>query len=126
MNDYGAPGGKKSIVVGAGDPEGGRPPEDLGTVTDLLHRQPKDQIWLRFGDQSFTATEVMDLAEKLAVRLRGLGIGRGKHVGLLMSNRPEFIFWWLAINSAGATAIFLPTVFLEQGLTRYQTYIVPQ
>ena len=36
MNDYSALADKKSIVVGAGNPEGGRPPADLDTVADLL------------------------------------------------------------------------------------------
>jgi carnitine-CoA ligase len=126
MKDCSAPEARMSIVVGAGNPEAGRPPEDLGSVADLLRRQPQGRAWLRFGNQSYTAAEVVDIAEKLTVHLTELGIGRGGYVGLLMSNRPEFIFWWLAINGAGATAVFLPTVFLEQGLTRYQAYIVPQ
>lgn len=126
MKDGGAPGASLSVFIGAGDPDGGRAPDDLGSVADLLQRQPHGQAWLRFDKQCYTAAEVMEIAEKLAARLGGLGIGRGDHVGLLMANRPEFIFWWLAINGAGATAIFLPTVFLEQGLTRYQTYIIPR
>ncbi len=126
MRDGAAPRAARSVFVGAGDPEGGRAPDDLGSVADLLRRQPQGRAWLRFDRQSYTAAEAADIAGKLAGRLAGQGVKRGDHVGLLMSNRPEFIFWWLAINGAGATAIFLPTVFLEQGLSRYQTYIVPR
>jgi carnitine-CoA ligase len=126
MRNGSAPGPARSVFVGAGDPEAGRAPDDLGSVADLLRRQPQGQPWLRFDNRSYTAAEVTKIAATNAARLAGLGIGRGDHVGLLMSNRPEFVFWWLAINEAGATAIFLPTVFLEQGLARYQTYVTPR
>lgn len=56
----------------------------------------------RYGDMK---AEVM----KVARRLHGLGVGPGDKVGILMGNRPEWIFGALAIASLGATMVSINT-----------------
>jgi len=67
----------------------------------LLERADDDHVGLRFEDESYTWAEVVEAARRRAALL---GEGR-PHVGVLLENVPEFVFWIGAAAFAGATMV---------------------
>jgi long-chain acyl-CoA synthetase len=57
-----------------------------------------------FRDTSITFRELEGLVNAFAHALRGLGIGRGDRVALLMTNRPEYVVAFFAIARVGAVS----------------------
>jgi len=57
---------------------------------------------VRFADRDVTWLELNDSAIALAAGLADLGVGHGDRVGLLMTNRPEFLEVVVACASLGA------------------------
>jgi long-chain acyl-CoA synthetase len=59
---------------------------------------------------------VADQVQRLARGLVGAGVGRGAHVALLASNRPEWVVVCLAVLKAGATIMPLDTQIANEAL----------
>ncbi|MET0910692.1 MAG: AMP-binding protein, partial [Ilumatobacteraceae bacterium] len=57
---------------------------------------------VRFGDRDLTWAALDARASSLAASLADLGVGHGDRVGLLMSNRPEFLEVMVACARLGA------------------------
>ncbi|MFG1999789.1 AMP-binding protein [Spirillospora sp. NPDC048911] len=73
----------------------------IGTFADLLLARADDgHAGLRFEDESYTWAEVVTAARRRA----GL-ISPGTHVGVLLENVPEYVFWIGAAALAGATVV---------------------
>jgi len=68
-------------------------------------RRPR-KVVLTHGERRVTNEELLSNVNAIASALRGLGLGRGDVVGLLLHNRVEFIELVYAINRLGA--VFLP------------------
>src|SRR5690625_1163527 len=83
----------------------------MTTYADLiLSREGDEKVGLRFGDESWTWAEVIDEA-----RIRAAAIearlpkpdDRQRHVGVLLDNVPDFVFWLLAGGLSGSTIVGL-------------------
>ncbi|GAA2577228.1 AMP-binding protein [Actinomadura fulvescens] len=71
------------------------------TFADLLLARAGDEhTGLRFEDESYTWAEVVTAARRRA----GL-LSPGTHVGVLLENVPEYVFWIGAAALAGATVV---------------------
>lgn len=75
----------------------------------LLVQRHGNSLALVFGDRRFTFAEARTEVDLAARRLSLLGLSRGQTVAILMSNRPEFIWYWLAAAQIGLIAVFLNT-----------------
>ncbi len=78
---------------------------DVYTVPDLLVRavnRAGDDKAILFPDESFTYSELYARAVSSARSLATLGIGKGDHVGILMSNCQEFVDVFLGSQLLGA------------------------
>ncbi|MGY2084033.1 long-chain-fatty-acid--CoA ligase [Blastococcus sp. SYSU DS0539] len=64
-----------------------------------------DRPALRFGGRTTTWGDLEDRTRRLATALEQRGIGRGDRVLLLLTNRPEFIEAFVAVNRLGAVAV---------------------
>jgi crotonobetaine/carnitine-CoA ligase len=76
----------------------------------ILRRQAEkipDQMYIMAGEDRYTYGRVNELANSYAAGLRGLGIGRGDTVAMLMESCPEFIFTAFGANKLGS--IWVPT-----------------
>jgi fatty-acyl-CoA synthase len=62
-------------------------------------------IAVRFGDREITWAELNRSGDELAAGLVAQGVERGDRVGLLLSNRPEFIETVIACMHLGAIAV---------------------
>jgi len=54
---------------------------------------------------AWTYAEAVARVDALARRYRGAGYGPGHRVALLLENRPQHFFHWLALNALGAAAV---------------------
>jgi acyl-CoA synthetase (AMP-forming)/AMP-acid ligase II len=52
---------------------------------------------------SLTYAQVGEIAEELRARYRAAGYGHGHRIAILLENRPEFFFHWLALNALGVS-----------------------
>jgi crotonobetaine/carnitine-CoA ligase len=60
-----------------------------------------------------------ELTSRLATGFLSLGIRRGDHIAIVLSNRPEFIWSWFALAKIGAIAVTIDTR-LTGALLHYQ------
>jgi acyl-CoA synthetase (AMP-forming)/AMP-acid ligase II len=72
---------------------------------------------------SYTYGEVLDRLTSMRRQLAAAGYGRGSRVALLLENRPEFFWTWLALNSLGV-AIHPLNPELQSADLAYQFSIV--
>ncbi len=82
----------------------------VGTILEIFRdglRDHPDQVLVRTKDDevSWTWQEAAERIARLAGGLRGLGVERGRTVGLLMNNRPEFLVCDLAVLTAGGVPV---------------------
>jgi len=49
--------------------------------------------------------EALERVKALADACRAAGYGAGHRIGLLLQNRPDFVFHWFALNSLGASVV---------------------
>ncbi|KAG0301058.1 hypothetical protein BGZ98_008653 [Dissophora globulifera] len=73
------------------------------------YRMYPDREALVFEGRSYTFREIHHASNRAGNWLLSLGVKRGDIVSLLMTNKPEFIFFWLGINKIGATGAFINT-----------------
>ena len=56
-------------------------------------------------ERGFTYREAAGEVERLRAAYASAGYGPGQRVGLLLFNRPEFLFHWLALNALGVSVV---------------------
>ena len=64
-----------------------------------------DNVAVRFGARDITWSELERSGRELAAGLAARGIGRGDRVGILLSNRPEFVDTIVACMQLGAIGV---------------------
>ncbi|MCM8770711.1 MAG: AMP-binding protein [Candidatus Omnitrophica bacterium] len=88
-------------------------------VAQLLESQAKKypaKAAVIFQDQTISFNQLKTTAFKLAHSLIKLGIKKGEKVAIYLPNWPEYIYSYLAIWSAGATAVPLDFMLTEEEL----------
>lgn len=77
-----------------------------------------------YGVDAGTTTyeTALDLVDVLADRYAAAGYGRGHRVGLLLENRPEFLWHWLALNRLGAAIVPVESELRDAGLALVLTH----
>lgn len=74
------------------------------TLRDVLAIQAsrrEKQIFLEFNNRHFSFADVDNRTDRVATGLSRLGLGIGARVVLLMSNRPEYVFFLLGLPKIG-------------------------
>ena len=82
------------------------------TIGHLLADKAKrvgDRIWLIFGGQRYSYADAHDLSNRYANGFRGLGVGKGDHVAVMLPNCPEFIWTSWGLGKLGAVTVPLNT-----------------
>jgi fatty-acyl-CoA synthase len=98
------------------------------TLGDLLRQRAADpddadRVYLRFEEQAWTFRETHHEACRYANLFRGrLDFARPPHVGLLLENRPEFVFAELGAALAGAVVVGLNPTRRGEPLARDIAY----
>ena len=96
-------------------------PETLNLGVDVCERQPRDAPAILVTDgraitRTVTFGELADDSNRLANALRGLGVGRGDRVGIVLPQRPETAVAHIAAAKLGAIAVPLSVLFGPDGL----------
>ncbi len=68
-----------------------------------------EQIFLTFGDRTYTYGEIDEQSNRAAQILRELGLKHLDRVGFFLPNGPEFIFGWIATIKLNLTLVPLNT-----------------
>lgn len=63
------------------------------------------ETWLHWGDEQVSWAAAYDRACRLAGHLHAEGLGSGDRVAIMLENRPEFLWTYLATNFVGAVAV---------------------
>lgn len=83
----------------------------MTTYADLiLSRKDDEEVGLRFGDESWTWAQVVDEARVRAAAIADrvpVPSDRQRHLGVLLDNVPDFVFWLLAGGLSGSTIVGL-------------------
>lgn len=69
----------------------------------------RQNIFLQFEEESYTYGDMWEITNRLANGFLKQGIGKGDHVAIILSNRPEFIWSWFALAKIGAIAVTIDT-----------------
>ncbi len=81
----------------------------LGPLLAARARKYGDETFLLFRDRKISFAELDRMSGRMAAGLRGLGIGRGDKVGLMLPNCPEFIALWFGLAYIGAVEVPINT-----------------
>lgn len=68
-----------------------------------------DRPFLHWQGRTFTYRDLDEMTNRYANGLAGIGVGRGDHVAMLMSNGPEFLWTLWGLGKLGAVAVPLNT-----------------
>lgn len=91
------------------------------SIHEVLLKQAEagpGRVMLEFGDRKIRYGEGVVCARRFASSLRNLGIEPGDRVGIMLPNRPEFVFAFYGALMAGATVV-LYNVMLKPGEIEY-------
>lgn len=72
---------------------------------DFLHIPAVSAQKYHQGAINYTYDQAHEEISKLALIYQVAGYGRGHRVGILLDNRPDFFFHWLALNSLGVSLV---------------------
>ncbi len=78
------------------------------TVHGLLDERAAergDDVFLLFDDLRFSFSALAEASARLAGGLAALGVGKRDKVGIMMSNRPEYLLSWFALSRLGAVEV---------------------
>ena len=76
-----------------------------GEVVEYWARWQPQAVGLRFEDREHTWAELDRRAGELAAGLASMGVGHGDRVGILLTNRPEFVEIVVACMKLGAIGV---------------------
>lgn len=81
---------------------------DTLTVPELVTRTAQahpERVAIRHAASTMSYAELEDASDRLAHRLRSIGIGRGDRVGLMVGRSPAMVIGLLGIQKAGAAYV---------------------
>jgi crotonobetaine/carnitine-CoA ligase len=96
---------------------------------DIIHERTAHQVlrkkaqehgnrsFLYCEDQVFSYLDIDRESDKVAAGLQSLGIVKGDKIGIIMSNRPEFLFLWFGLCKLGAIEVPINTAHRGDLLT---------
>jgi acyl-CoA synthetase (AMP-forming)/AMP-acid ligase II len=71
----------------------------------FLHVEPVTAAAYDIAPGPITWTEASQRVEALRLAYQAAGYGHGHRIGLLLENRPDFLFHWFALNALGASVV---------------------
>jgi long-chain acyl-CoA synthetase len=81
------------------------PPRAVESVLEKAASQWPTKIGLDFYDRTFTYSELLELASKVARGLQDIGVGPGVHVGLHLVNSPHYLLCFFGVLLAGGRVV---------------------
>lgn len=79
--------------------------QPIPTLLEQAAEKWPTRIGLDFYDRTFTYTELLSLASKVAKGLQAIGVGPGVHVGLQLINCPHYLLCFFGVLMAGGRVV---------------------
>ncbi len=76
-----------------------------GAAADFVYTEPVTAAVYRIAAGSVSWAGARAEVERLRAAYAAAGYGHGHRVGLLLENRPAFLFHWFALNALGASVV---------------------
>ncbi len=89
----------------------------IGHLLEDAAQQHGDATLFIFNGERISFAEADRRVNRLANALRGLGIGKGERVAVMLPNGVDFPVCWLAIGKLGAVMVPTNTAYQERDLT---------
>ncbi len=83
------------------------------SLQDAVSRSPEKRF-LIFKHREVTYEDFLEIAHRVANGLLSLGVKKGDKVAILLPNRVEFPYAWLAANSIGAVMVPVNARFVDE------------
>lgn len=80
-------------------------------------KQYGNREFFRWNDRVFGFEDFDRQSDRVACGLQSLGIGKGDKIGIMMGNRPEFLFLWFGLSKLGAIEVPINTAHRGDLLT---------
>jgi crotonobetaine/carnitine-CoA ligase len=90
--------------------------DDLKTLLAERAGRLGDRAYLYFRERILTYGRVSLLSNRFANAFHSLGVGKGDHVAVMLSNCPEWIACWFGLAKLGAVLVALNTQWKAEGL----------
>jgi crotonobetaine/carnitine-CoA ligase len=68
-------------------------------------REHPDEVWLKFKDEAYRWRQVLSFAQRCANGLLDIGLRPGEPIGIMASNRPEFLWMYFGILMIGGLVV---------------------
>jgi carnitine-CoA ligase len=88
----------------------------FGELLEWSAEKYKGRTFLEYGRERISFADMNRRANRVAHRLRDLGIGPGSGVALMLSNHPRFLSAFFATQKLGAYAVPVNTALIGEGL----------
>lgn len=108
-------------ILVRGMTEGAGSHRTLAFEFEQRSRRQAAHPFLRYEDQLFTYGEANRLVNRIAHTYRARGVRKGEVVAVLMENRPEFVWHYLAAGKLGVVAALVNTRARGDGLVHALT-----
>ncbi len=82
---------------------------------EIAQKFPSKRALVYLGNQ-WTYAELKDSVEKLAASLRRLGLGEGDKAIIYLTNLPQWIIAWLALQRLGSTPVPITPIYTPRDL----------
>jgi putative long chain acyl-CoA synthase len=79
----------------------------LGSLVEERRRRSPEDVFFLFEDRAYSSREINERIDKVVRGLISIGVRRGEHVGVLMSNRPSALALTVALSRLGAVSVLL-------------------
>lgn len=99
-----------------------RPDESFGEFLDGKAERNGDRVYMYFEDRAVSYQQLRDRVGRIANGLLALGVKNQEKVAIMMSNNPEYVYCWYALDAIGA--VFVPVNIALKGVGL--AYIVNQ
>jgi long-chain acyl-CoA synthetase len=96
--------------------KGGKRMNVIELLMSTTQRKP-EKVALVFKGEKYTYQQLQEQIFRVAYGLKQLGITDNKNVGLMMTNRPEYVITYFAILAVGASVVPINPLFKEQEVT---------
>ena len=96
----------------------------IGNVLDAQRARRGDKIFLTevWAGRTWTYAQLDDMSQRIAAGFRNVGVSKGQHVGLMLSNSAEHIATFFALGRIGAVSVPVNTAARGDLLHYYFDY----
>lgn len=70
-----------------------------------------DRVFFHYADRSYTYDQLRRESDRLAAGLRGMGVGKGDRVCIMMNVSDDYLFLWFALSRLGAVEVPINTAY---------------